>query len=59
MANWDADDPRKFIGTSDSLATFTEAIGLENFKVHHDENTPPEPNASSREVIRQNEGVWW
>ena len=57
MANWDADDPRKFIGTSDSLATFTEAIGLENFKVHHDENTPPEPNASSREVIRQiNEG---
>ena len=57
MANWDADDPRKFIGTSDSLATFTRAIGLENFKVHHDENTPPEPNASSREVIRQlNEG---
>ena len=57
MANWDADDPRKFIGTSDSLGTFTHAIGLENFKVHHDENTPPEPNASSREVIRQiNEG---
>ena len=57
MANWDAHDPRKFIGTSDSLATFTRAIGLENFKVHHDENTPPEPNASTREVIRQiNEG---
>lgn len=57
MANWDAHDPRKFIGTSDSLATFTRALGLENFKVHHDENTPPEPNASTREVIRQiNEG---
>ncbi len=57
MANWDEYGPLKFIGPSDSLATFTHAIGLENFKVYHDADTPPEPNASSREVIRQiNEG---
>ncbi len=57
MANWDAQDPSKFIAPSDTLAAITHAIGLENFKVYHDADTPPEPNASSREVIRQiNEG---
>ena len=57
MANWDTQDPSKFIAPSDTLATITHAIGLENFKVYHDADTPPEPNASSREVIRQiNEG---
>ena len=58
MANWDAQGGTyKFIAPSDTLAKITQAIGLENFKVYHDANTPPEPNASSREVIRQiNEG---
>lgn len=57
MANWDAQDPSKFTAPSDTLASITHAIGLENFKLYHDANTPPEPNASSREVIRQiNEG---
>ncbi len=58
MANWDAQGGTyKFIAPSDTLATITHAIGLENFKVYHDADTPPEPNASSREVIRQiNEG---
>ncbi len=57
MANWDVQDPSKFIAPSDTLAAITHAIGLENFKVYHDADTPPEPNASSREVIRQiNEG---
>ncbi len=57
MANWDAQDPSKFIAQSDILAKITRAIGLENFKLYHDADTPPEPNASSREVIRQiNEG---
>ena len=58
MANWDAQgETYKFIAPSDTLATITRAIGLENFKVYHDADTPPEPNASSREVIRQiNEG---
>ena len=57
MANWDAQDPAKFTAPSDTLASITHAIGLENFKLYHDADTPPEPNASSREVIRQiNEG---
>ncbi len=58
MANWDPQGGTyKFIAPSDTLATITHAIGLENFKVYHDADTPPEPNASSREVIRQiNEG---
>lgn len=58
MANWgEPNDPSKFIAPSDTLATITHAIGLENFKVYHNADTPPEPNASSREVIRQiNEG---
>ena len=57
MANWDDQDPSLFIAPSDTLATIAHAIGLENFKVYHDADTPPEPNASSREVIRQiNEG---
>ncbi len=57
MANWDTQDPSKFIAPSDTLAAIARAIGLENFKVYHDADTPPEPNASSREVIRQiNEG---
>ena len=58
MANWDAQGGTyKFIAPSDTLAKITHALGLENFKVYHDANTPPEPNASSREVIRQiNEG---
>ncbi len=58
MANWDAQGGTyKFIAPSDTLATITHAIGLENFKVYHDADTQPEPNASSREVIRQiNEG---
>lgn len=57
MANWDSQDPAKFTAPSDTLASITHAIGLENFKLYHDADTPPEPNASSREVIRQiNEG---
>ncbi len=57
MANWDDQDPSKFIAPSDTLAAITHAIGLENFKLYHDADTPPEPNTTSREVIRQiNEG---
>ena len=57
MANWDEQDPSLFIAPSDTLAAIARPIGLENFKVYHDADTPPEPNASSREVIRQiNEG---
>ena len=57
MANWDSQDSSKFTAPSDTLAKITRAIGLENFKLYHDADTPPEPNASSREVIRQiNEG---
>ena len=58
MANWDAQGGAyRFIAPSDTLAKITHAIGLENFKVYHNADTQPEPNASSREVIRQiNEG---
>lgn len=57
MANWDDLNPTLFTGPSDSLGAQAEAIGLEPYKIYHDENTPPEPNESSQEVIRQiNEG---
>lgn len=57
MANWDDRLPTLFTEPSDSLGTLAEEIGLETFKIYHDENTPPEPNESSQEVIRQiNEG---
>ncbi|MBT3604349.1 MAG: hypothetical protein HN521_14930, partial [Candidatus Latescibacteria bacterium] len=57
MANWDDLLPTLFTEPSDSLGTLAEEIGLETFKIYHDENTTPEPNESSQEVIRQiNEG---
>ncbi|MDA0711233.1 MAG: C25 family cysteine peptidase, partial [bacterium] len=57
MANWDDLVSDLFTGPSDSLAALAEEIGLEPLKVYHTSETPPEPNASSQEVIRQiNEG---
>ncbi len=57
MANWDDLLPTLFTEPSDSLGALATEIGLEPFKIYHDANTPPEPNESSQEVIRQiNEG---
>ena len=57
MANWDDLAPTLFTDPSDSLGVLADEIGLETFKIYHDSETPPEPNESSQEVIRQmNEG---
>ncbi len=53
MANWDDINPKVFTDSSDVLGSIAETAGLDVFKVYHDENTPPEPNESSRDVIRQ------
>ena len=47
-----------FTSPSDRLlANYTEPLGLESFKVYNDEDTGPEPNEDTGEVIRQiNEG---
>ncbi len=59
MANWDlALGDGLFIADSENLIEqYTEPFGLETFRVYHDADTPPAPNESSSEVIRQwNEG---
>ena len=59
MANWDAlEGEHLFIRDSENLIEqFTEPFGLETLRVYHDADTPPPPNESSSEVIRQiNEG---
>jgi hypothetical protein len=59
MANWDAiGGADLFIKDSNKLISdFAEPLGLSSFPVYHDQTTPPEPNESSNEVIRQfNEG---
>ena len=59
MANWDdLAGPDLFIKDSDELvSSFAEPLGLSAHRVYHDAQTPPEPNESSNEVIRQfNEG---
>lgn len=59
LANWDIFlGETLFIEDSDGLIErYAEPFGLEINRVYHDENTPPAPNESSSEVIRQwNEG---
>lgn len=59
MANWDLTVGEElFIKDSNLLiSAYARPLGLEAFPVYHDATTPPEPNESSNEVIRQiNEG---